>query len=221
MAIFNFTYNGIDVEVNTTEYTIKYIELGFSSIRTWYCDMFTPVMSDKVIVVTPRTNLIDGVTGKAQGAIENRKIRSFKDPDFTFFYSLTNQSLSFGEITTRAMINNQLESMSDVFGEPFHCFSASNNWEYFVPIEASVSSVLTTEEFDIDENPIPKEYDVTATVVTIGTWEYQLTTSDDTLITDWSSVNSFTGIASGEYKLSVRSESSTDIGVRVFTIILS
>lgn len=220
MSIFNFTYNNVATEVNVEEMAIKIPEPNFSKKRVYKVESIALDPSNKQILVNTSSYF------EENGLIENRSYK--KDPVprrynndnltslgigmYDFFAGLVNQSVDIGFIFERAALNNQLEEMLDVYGEQVPCFNAYADWIYFTPIEASVSSVLTSAE------PDPNEYTITASVVTAGTYEYKLELSDNTLIQDWSGTNEFTNVVPGEYLVYVRS--TVDTGQKVFTLTL-
>lgn len=211
--INTFIYNNVTVTVDTEAYTISFLDPNYASqsniIRVWKCDWVETELSSNSIKVKPYTYVTD-INGKTVVGTEEQfpklRPRYFNNDtvtitgagQFDFFAGLTNQSIAIKEIFSRALINNQLENLIDVFGKPLSVWNPYSDWEFIIPIEATVSAerVLLVST-------------ITVAMITSSSFEYRLL-QGESLISDWQSSNIFTGDYVGDYIVHIRSTVDTN-----------
>lgn len=221
------TVNNIEIEIDSEKATIKYedqefIGQGYKIVH--FCTWFETEMGSGSIVIKPiKYKELNGKIDKdSREQYPKLKTRLYGVDEFQFFSSLKNQNLELINIFKRAMMNNQMEALENLFGFKAVCFDPFNNFNYIIPIEASISvsgdtatiNVITTGATTITDN----DGDIVEETINCS-FVYNLYDDSNNLLIGSQESNVFSGLMNGNYKIIVAS--TIDTGKRSFDVVIN
>lgn len=202
---YSFTYNNIEVFIDTAKLTISFINPPIKGVFSRYhCPTFTVNSSNQTITVVIFTSVtdVDGTvipqttTKKVERVYSNSTLNSIGIGVFDYFYNLSPvNGKSFGEITDLAKLNNQLEEMTEIFGAKIPCFNPYNNWSFYHPLELVYTKVDESGE-DLEDGEIEININNTFNAIDL---EYSIDGGST-----WQSQNRFTSLSPGLYTIMTR-----------------